>query len=163
MAQIKKIVKPGDLIRGASVGLAGLDKDGNVVGYKAAATDAGKVLTVGEDGSVAPAEGGGGSTLYRHDIFFTADVNVGITIINNDPTPFNDFSVLGAYMKNKGWTGGNAMIPATGYFKQGDEILIAIGAFGDHTNSPRVWCFNLTSKTSTNVGVYGPRDTVTSI
>ena len=32
MAQIKKIVKPGDLIRGASVGLAGLDKDGNVVG-----------------------------------------------------------------------------------------------------------------------------------
>ena len=32
MAQIKKIVKPGDLIRGAKVGVAGLDKDGNVVG-----------------------------------------------------------------------------------------------------------------------------------
>lgn len=32
MAQIKKIVKPGDLIRGAKVGLAGLDKDGNVIG-----------------------------------------------------------------------------------------------------------------------------------
>ena len=69
MAQIKNIKKPGDLIRGASVGLAGLDKDGNVVGYKAAAADAGKVLTVGEDGSVSPAEGGGGgSTLYKHNI-----------------------------------------------------------------------------------------------
>ena len=32
MAQIKKIVKPGDLIRGAKVGVAGLDKDGNIIG-----------------------------------------------------------------------------------------------------------------------------------
>lgn len=39
MAQIKKIVKPGDLIRGASVGLAGIDKDGNVIAAGIAAKD----------------------------------------------------------------------------------------------------------------------------
>lgn len=35
-------------------------KDGDIEEYKADAADAGKVLTVGEDGGVAPAEGGGG-------------------------------------------------------------------------------------------------------
>lgn len=79
MAQIKNIKKPGDLIRGASVGLAGLDKDGNVIGYKAAAADAGKVLTVGEDGSVTPAEGGGGSQLFRH-VITTREINNGMAV-----------------------------------------------------------------------------------
>ena len=59
MAQIKNIKKPGDLIRGASVGLAGLDKDGNVVGTpgKAVPTpsqnDIGKILTVDSQKQIA--------------------------------------------------------------------------------------------------------------
>ena len=104
MAQIKKIVKPGDLIRGASVGLAGLDKDGNVVGYKAAAADAGKVLTVGVDGSVAPAEGGSDS-LYRHqvEINITGGTYEGLSITgikgllvvyNRSNTPLTKQSIL---------------------------------------------------------------------
>lgn len=58
MAQIKKIVKPGDLIRGAKVGVAGLDKDGNVVGMSGIAVpspevaDIGKVLTAAATGPV---------------------------------------------------------------------------------------------------------------
>ena len=39
MAQIKNIKKPGDLIRGAKVGVAGLDKDGNVIGTGIAVED----------------------------------------------------------------------------------------------------------------------------
>lgn len=50
MAQIKKIVKPGDLIRGAKVGVAGLDKDGNVVGFNAGPEASGKVLGFDENG-----------------------------------------------------------------------------------------------------------------
>ena len=53
MAQIKKIVKPGDLIRGAKVGPAALDKDGNVITLKDLAANAGKVLTVNSDGTVS--------------------------------------------------------------------------------------------------------------
>lgn len=56
MAQIKNIKKPGDLIRGAKVGVAGLDKTGNVIGIPGivlpavSAADAGKVPMVGIDG-----------------------------------------------------------------------------------------------------------------
>ena len=56
MAQIKKIVKPGDLIRGAKVGVAGLDKTGNVIGIPGitlpatSQSDAGKIPVVGSDG-----------------------------------------------------------------------------------------------------------------
>ena len=43
MAQIKNIKKPGDLIRGAKVGVAGLDKDGNVISIQTADVQAGYV------------------------------------------------------------------------------------------------------------------------
>lgn len=64
MAQIKKIVKPGDLIRGAKVGVAGLDKDGNVVGFNAGPEASGKVLGFDENGDpvlIDPSSG----TQYR--------------------------------------------------------------------------------------------------
>lgn len=124
MAQIKKIVKPGDLIRGAAVGLAGLDKDGNVIGYKAAAADAGKVLTVGEDGSVAPAEGGGGSK-YMHILSFkstTHKFSAIATIINDDETPFTQTDLI-AYLTTIGVDNVNGY-PFTGWGFDGANALM---------------------------------------
>lgn len=67
MAQIKNIKKPGDLIRGAKVGVAGLDKDGNVVGFNAGPDAAGKVLGFDENGDpvlIDPSSG----TVYKYNI-----------------------------------------------------------------------------------------------
>ena len=64
MAQIKNIKKPGDLIRGAKGGVAGLDKDGNVVGFNAGPEASGKVLGFDENGDpvlIDPSSG----TQYR--------------------------------------------------------------------------------------------------
>ena len=79
MAQIKKIVKPGDLIRGAKVGVAGLDKDGQIVAFTASPEDAGKVLTVGEDGSIILAKASGGDIPVRK-ITVTPDTVTEITV-----------------------------------------------------------------------------------
>ena len=46
MAQIKKIVKPGDTVRGAKVGLAALDKDGLVKSFPIPANSTGKYLGI---------------------------------------------------------------------------------------------------------------------
>ena len=46
MAQIKKIVKPGDAVRGAKVGLAALDKDGLVKSFPIPANSTGKYLGI---------------------------------------------------------------------------------------------------------------------
>jgi hypothetical protein len=46
MAQIKKIVKPGDLIRGAKTGLAALDKDGLVKSFPIPPNSTGKYLGI---------------------------------------------------------------------------------------------------------------------
>ena len=149
MAQIKKIVKPGDLIRGASVGLAGLDKDGNVVGYKAAAADAGKVLTVGEDGSVTPAPGGGGGTKYLHQIFmpFTGPVGY-LYYINDSETPFTTIgSIVSEIFSDKsinyrypifgtGWTSTGYNTIATYLWKYSEENVRIGGYTGLTTQTP---------------------------
>ena len=79
MAQIKKIVKPGDLIRGAKVGVAGLDKDGQIVAFTASPEDAGKVLTVGKDGSIILAKASGGNIPVKK-ITITPDTVTEITV-----------------------------------------------------------------------------------
>lgn len=81
-------------------------KDGDIEEYKADPTDAGKVLTVGEDGSVAPAEGGGGgSQVYRHLLSaYTSGGSQTLTyrfeIINDDPTPFTDGTIIPYILSN---------------------------------------------------------------
>ena len=98
MAQIKNIKKPGDLIRGAKIGVAGLDKDGNVVGtgidtediaiYPESGSE-GDVLTLGETGPEwAPPSGG--SSLYMHNLtVYSASspfLSFSAVIISNDST-----------------------------------------------------------------------------
>ena len=64
-------------------------KDGDIEEYKADPTDAGKVLTVGEDGGVAPAEGGGGG-MYCHHVYIGSNSGncLSAKIINSNSEAF---------------------------------------------------------------------------
>lgn len=69
-------------------------KDGDIEEYKADVADAGKVLTVGEDGGIAPAEGS--VKLYRHSVLISETARndikeewYGITFITSESKSFS--------------------------------------------------------------------------
>lgn len=116
-------------------------KDGDIEEYKADPTDAGKVLTVGEDGSVAPAEGGGGSQLYQHTIT-TREINNGIAISFNFvcdvESPFTSISAVCQYL----------------VANFGNKDFVASG--GGHLNGPPesyIWPTSI--RVTSQVDVYG--------
>ena len=129
MAQIKKIVKPGDLIRGASVGLAGLDKDGNVVSAKYSTTDAGKMLSIDSSGNIVPVIPGSGKT-YAHNITYYnesgAQHQLFFTLFSSDDTPLT-YATAAALIFNQG-------------FKERFKNLAAIGGITRDTNSYGLVC-----------------------
>ena len=133
MAQIKKIVKPGDLIRGAKVGVAGLDKDGNVIGVPGitvpapAASDVGKALTAGSNGpvwSTIP----GVTPLYYHPvaIYGTADgsysgLSASLVILTNRAERFTTWTDLLTWVRNNNIS---YLSPASGSVYTGAARLI---------------------------------------
>lgn len=134
MAQIKKIVKPGDLIRGAKVGVAGLDKDGNVIGTGIDTEDiavfpdgaqSGDVLAWGGETGPEwrphyPESGSAGDVLTLGETgpewtppsgggsYYSHNITINgncfIYLITSDPTPFTA-ATLNEYLTSKYSTG----------------------------------------------------------
>lgn len=99
--------------------------------------DAGKVLGVDAEGSYALTEGGGGgSTLYGHQIGFYYNTSgyvcfVNLLIISESDTPFT-YTTLSAYLKAKGFTDTDPGTtsqgyPCSGYARRDDELGHNVG------------------------------------
>lgn len=126
MAQIKNIKKPGDLIRGAKVGVAGLDKDGNVIGTGIDTEDIATFPEGAQNGDVLawggetgpewrphyPESGSEGDVLTlgetgpewaqpsgggTYNHYVTVNDDVTLHIVTDSPTPFT-LTTLKAYL-----------------------------------------------------------------
>lgn len=104
-------------------------KDGDIEEYKADATDVGKVLTVGEDGSIAPAESGGeGKIYYNHLLVITTNNNL-IPIYCSIILSIGEqltIETLKAMLTEKGYNSDTTMLAcgniANIFSQSGDEV-----------------------------------------
>lgn len=110
-------------------------KDGDIEEYKADPTDAGKVLTVGEDGSVAPAGGVGGK--YKHNITLVSSSSsspliCNFSIINDSQESFTTESAISDEILSQGFNGVNDLntLSATGGYKISSDNYGFAGVYG---------------------------------
>ena len=145
-------------------------KDGDIEEYKADPTDAGKVLTVGEDGGVSPAVGG--VNLYSHLIEGRAALGwARAVVINDSNTPFTLDTFYEFLTKSTSSGDGyqHKCYPASSVPSQSGSDAIAVAFSYDSFNKKVTVVYNQLSN-----GSFGPNtqaidsandfiDTVTTI